>query len=41
VRIALGQSPLASCAALDVSGNGGVEIAELVRAVGLALQGCV
>jgi hypothetical protein len=40
VRIALGQAAVALCANLDTNGNGTVEIAELVGAVGSLLQGC-
>lgn len=38
VRIALGEAPLATCAALDDDGDGVVGIAELIAAVGLALE---
>lgn len=40
VAIAVGLAPLADCAGIDTSGNGGVEVSELVAAVGRALDGC-
>lgn len=40
VNIALGNSALSECAAIDQNGNGGAEINELIRAVGSALNGC-
>jgi hypothetical protein len=40
VAIAVGLAPLGDCDAIDTSGNGGAEVAELVAAVGSALNGC-
>jgi hypothetical protein len=40
VSIALGSQPIDRCRALDLSGNGRVEISELVAAVNNALNGC-
>jgi len=40
VNIALGNQSLASCPAFDRSGNGQVEINELISAVNDALNGC-
>jgi ELWxxDGT repeat protein len=40
VRVALGTSPRAACAAADRNGNGQVTIDELVAAVNTALNGC-
>ena len=40
VRIALGDLPLSSCAAVDTDGSGGVAVNELVGAVTKALDGC-
>lgn len=40
VRVALGLQPLERCRAVDASGNAGVEIDELIAAVGNALRGC-
>jgi hypothetical protein len=40
VNIALDSQPIDRCPALDSSGNGGVEINELISAVSNALNGC-
>jgi hypothetical protein len=40
VRIALGEAGLDACDAADTSGNGAIEVNELVSAVGRALSGC-
>jgi len=40
VRIALGDLPLSSCAAVDIDGSGAVAVNELVGAVSNALDGC-
>jgi cytochrome c peroxidase len=40
VNIAVGNATLASCLALDANGDGEVDIAEIVSAVQLALDGC-
>jgi len=40
VSIALGSQPLDRCPAFDASGNGIVEINELILAVNNALSGC-
>jgi parallel beta-helix repeat protein len=39
VNIALGQAPVASCAAIDLDGDGQVGIDELVRAIASVLEG--
>ncbi len=39
VRIALDQAEVADCSTLDSNGSGGVEITEIIRAVGEALAG--
>lgn len=41
VRIALGDSPMSACLAIDDDRNGEVTIGELVRAVANALGGCI
>jgi hypothetical protein len=40
VSIALGDSPLAACRALDTSGDGRVTVDEILQAVNAALNGC-
>jgi hypothetical protein len=40
VNIALGTAPPSACVACDPSGNGAVEINDLVAAVNAALSGC-
>jgi hypothetical protein len=40
VNIALGSLPITTCPACDPSGNGRVEINELIAAVSNALNGC-
>jgi hypothetical protein len=40
VNIALGESPLESCATVDVDNSGTVAVNELVGAVRRALDGC-
>lgn len=40
VNISLGQRDVSACPAFDTSGNGSVEIAELIRAVRNSLDGC-
>jgi len=40
VRIALGMAPVSACPSFDLDGNSAVNVAELVRAVGAALDDC-
>jgi hypothetical protein len=40
VNIALGTSPVSSCAAADTNGDGQVSVSELIQAVNAALSGC-
>jgi Ca2+-binding EF-hand superfamily protein len=40
VNIALNQAPVSACPAFDPDGDGRVTIAELIQAVGNALNGC-
>lgn len=40
VNIALGNAQLSLCMPIDTSGNGTVEVNELIQAVNAALSGC-
>ncbi len=41
VNIALGNTGLAACSAMDTGGSGAVEVDEIIQAIGAALDGCL